>query len=59
MEKICSWILVAILSMLVIMLILYYPLIYYCQQDFSSISKNVIDVSNELKEIIKDEKTKE
>ncbi len=61
MEKIYScvlFIIIGLLAILVLMMILYYPLIYKCQQDFSAISKNVVDISQEMKAIIDDEQGK-
>ena len=61
MEKIYScvlFIIIGLLTILVLMMILYYPLIYKCQQDFSAISKNVVDISQEMQTIIKEENEK-
>jgi len=61
MEKIYScvlFIIIGLLAILVLMMILYYPLIYKCQQDFSAISKNVVDISQEMQTIIKEENQK-
>jgi hypothetical protein len=61
MEKIYScvlFIIIGLLAILVLMMILYYPLIYKCQQDFSAISKNVVDISQEMQTIIKEENEK-
>jgi hypothetical protein len=61
MEKIYScvlFIIIGLLAILVLMMILYYPLIYKCQQDFSAIAKNVVDISQEMKDIIDGEQEK-
>ena len=55
MEKIYScvlFIIIGLLAILVLMMILYYPLIYKCQQDFSAISKNVVDISQNVNQIM-------
>ena len=62
MDKIYTcvlFIIIGLLSILVLMMILYYPLIYKCQQDFSAISKNVVDISQEMNQIIKKKQKKE